>query len=146
MSLTFPSRVFPSEVRHQAGRVWRLARDGGRSLLAEGLQPPVNGLMFHDGGLYVSEGGHPGRISRLELDGQRTVIVDNLPGPGNYHTNIVTFGPDSKLYFSQGAMTNTGVVGLDAYELGWLRRLPHAHDLPGYDIALQVSTARRSIP
>jgi hypothetical protein len=92
VSLTFPSRVFPSEVRHQAGRVWRLARDGGRSLLAEGLQPPVNGLMFHDGGLYVSEGGHPGPISRPELDGQRTVIVDNLPGPGNYHTNIVISG------------------------------------------------------
>jgi hypothetical protein len=33
-------------------------------------------------------------------------------------------------------MTNTGVVGLDAYALGWLRRLPHAHDLPGYDITL----------
>jgi glucose/arabinose dehydrogenase len=118
------------------GRVWRLARDGGRSLLAEGLRPPVNGLTFHAGGLYVSEGGHPGRISRLELDGQQTVIVDNLPGPGNYHTNMVAFGPDGKLYFSQGAMTNTGVVGLDAYELGWLRRLPHAHDLPGYDITL----------
>jgi glucose/arabinose dehydrogenase len=118
------------------GRAWRLARDGGRSLLAEGLRPPVNGITFHAGGLYVSEGGHPGRISRLELDGRRTVIVDELPGPGNYHTNMVAFGPDGKLYFSQGAMTNTGVVGLDAYELGWLRRLPHAHDLPGYDVTL----------
>jgi glucose/arabinose dehydrogenase len=64
------------------------------------------------------------------------VILDDLPGPGNYHTNMVAFGPDGKLYFSQGAMTNTGIVGLDAYELGWLRRLPHAHDLPGYDIVL----------
>jgi hypothetical protein len=59
---------------------------------------------------------------------------------------VVIFASDGKLYFSQGAITNTGVVGLDAYELGWLRRLPHAHDLPGYDIALQVLTARRSIP
>ena len=33
-------------------------------------------------------------------------------------------------------MTNTGIVGLDAYEMGWLKRLPHAHDLPGYDISL----------
>jgi glucose/arabinose dehydrogenase len=49
---------------------------------------------------------------------------------------MVTVGPDGKLYFSQGAMTNTGVVGLDAYELGWLRRLPQAHDLPGYNITL----------
>jgi glucose/arabinose dehydrogenase len=25
---------------------------------------------------------------------------------------------------------------LDAYELGWLRHLPHAHDIPGYNIVL----------
>lgn len=118
------------------GRVWRLEANGNRALLAEGLRPPVNGLAFHEGGLYVSEGGHPGRISRLELDGRQTVLLDHLPGPGNYHTNMVAFGPDGKLYFSQGAMTNTGIVGLDAYEVGWLRRLPHAHDLPGYNIAV----------
>ncbi len=120
----------------RGGRIWRIARDGNRSLLAEGLREPVNGLTFYKDSLYVSEGGHPGRISRLELNGQQTVILDNLPGPGNYHTNMVAFGPDDKLYFSQGAMSNTGIIGLDAYELGWLRRLPHAHDLPGYDITL----------
>lgn len=118
------------------GRIWRLNPDGSRALVAEGLRPPVNGLTFHDGGLYVSEGGHPGRISRLEPDGRQSVILDNLPGPGNYHTNMVAFGPNGKLYFSQGAMTNTGIVGLDAYELGWLRRLPHAHDVPGHDVVL----------
>src|SRR5437764_1273378 len=118
------------------GCIWRIAPDGSRLLLAGELRPPVNGLTFHKGSLYVSEGGHPGRISRLDLDGQITVILDNLPGPGNYHTNMVAFGPDGKLYFSQGAMTNTGIIGLDAYELGWLRRLPHAHDVPGYDIVL----------
>jgi glucose/arabinose dehydrogenase len=79
-------------------------------------------LTFHQGSLYISEGEHPGRISRLDFDGKQTVILDNLPGPGNYHTNMVAFGPDGKLYFSQGLMTNTGVVGLDAYDLGWLRR------------------------
>lgn len=119
------------------GRVWRLAPGGGRALLAEDLRPPVNGLTLHEGRLYVSEGGHPARISRFDLEGRgREVILDDLPGPGNYHTNMVAFGPDGKLYFSQGAMTNTGVVGLDAYEIGWLRRLPHGYDLPGYDIVL----------
>ena len=118
------------------GRIWRIEADGTRTLLAEHLRQPVNGLVFHDGALYVSEGGHPGRISRLELDGRQTVLIDNLPGPGNYHTNTVAFGPDGKMYFSQGAMTNSGIVGLDAYEMGWLRRLPHAHDIPGYDIVL----------
>jgi glucose/arabinose dehydrogenase len=121
------------------GRVWKIGQVGQHTLLAQDLRQPVNGLTFYQGSLYLSEGGHPGgwgRISRLDLDGRQTVILDNLPGPGNYHTNMVAFGPDGKLYFSQGAMTNTGYVGLDAYELGWLRLLPHAHDLPGYEIEL----------
>jgi glucose/arabinose dehydrogenase len=118
------------------GRIWRLEPDGTRTLLLDGLRPPVNGLTYHEGSLYISEGGHPGRISRLDPDGRRTTILDDLPGPGNYHTNMLAFGPDGRLYFSQGAMTNTGIIGLDAYELGWLKRLPHAHDVPGYDVVL----------
>lgn len=118
------------------GRIWRIASDGSRVLLAQGLRPPVNGLTAHRGSLYISEGGHPARIGRLDSDGRYTVVLDQLPGPGNYHTNMVAVGRDDKLYFGQGAMTNTGIVGLDAYELGWLRRLPHAHDLPGYDVVL----------
>ncbi len=119
------------------GRVWRVESRSRRTLLIENLRPPVNGLTLHEGELYVSEGGHPARISRFDLDGRpQRVVLNNLPGPGNYHTNMVTFGPDGKLYFSQGAMTNTGIIGLDAYELGWLRRLPHGHDLPGFDIVL----------
>src|SRR6266704_2292070 len=107
------------------GRIWRIGSDGS---------------------LYISEGGHPGRISRLDLDGRQTVILDNLPGPGNYHTNMAVFGPDGKLYFSQGSMTNTAIVGLDAYELGWLRRLPHEHDIPGYDIVLTGASVETDNP
>jgi glucose/arabinose dehydrogenase len=63
-------------------------------------------------------------------------VLDDLPAHGNYHTNMVAVGPDGSLYFSQGAMTNAGVVGLDAYDLAWLKQLPHPFDLPGFDIAL----------
>src|SRR5262249_14388327 len=75
------------------GRVWRIGADGQRTLLAEGLRPPVNGLLFHDGGLYVTLGGHPGGIGRLDRDGRLTSIVADLPGPGNYHTNMAVMGP-----------------------------------------------------
>jgi len=119
------------------GRIWHLESAARRTLLIENLRAPVNGLTLHKDRLYVSEGGHPGRISHFDLNGDsQQVILDNLPGPGNYHTNMVAFGSDGKLYFSQGAMTNTGIIGLDAYDLGWLRRLPHSYDLPGYDITL----------
>lgn len=118
-------------------RIWRVDGDH-RELVAEGLRAPVTGLTHHEGGLYVSEGGHPGRISRLEVQhGAQRTVLDNLPGPGNYHTNMVAFDPDGKLYFSQGAMTNTGIVGLDALDIGWLNRLPHETDIPGMDIELR---------
>jgi glucose/arabinose dehydrogenase len=119
------------------GRVWRIA-DGERRLLIEGLRPPVNGVTFHEGALYVTEAGHPSRILRLDLhSGRQQTVIDGLPGPGNYQTNMVVFGPDGRLYFSQGAMTNTGVIGLDAYDLGWLKLLPHACDVPGLEVSLR---------
>lgn len=128
------------------GRVWRLEQDGSRTLLAEGLRQPVNGLVRDGDSFIVSEGGHPARISRLDPDGGFDTILDGLPGPGNYHTNTAALGPDGKLYFSQGAMTNTGIVGLDAYELGWLRRLPHAHDISGRELVLSGVSAETENP
>ena len=116
------------------GRVLRLDA-GGPTVLCDGLRAPVNGLTYHDDGFYVAEGGDPGRISRLSLDGERTTVLDGLPGGGNYHTNTVAVGPDGRLYFGQGAMTNTGIVGLDAFDLGWLGRL-HPCDVPGLDLVL----------
>jgi glucose/arabinose dehydrogenase len=59
---------------------------------------------------------------------------------------MLAFGPDGKLYFSQGAMTNTGIIGLDAYELGWLKRLPHAHDIPGCEVVLAGVTVETPNP
>ncbi len=119
------------------GRIWRL-RDGRRELLLEGLRPPVNGLTFHEGALYITESGHPSRILRLDLaTSEQRTVVEGLPGPGNYQTNMVAFGPEGKLYFSQGAMTNTGVIGLDAYDLGWLKLLPHERDIPGLEIVVR---------
>ncbi len=121
----------------RGGRVWRIA-EGRRELLLDGLRPPVNSVTHHEGTLYVTEAGHPSRILRLDLaSGRSETVLEGFPGPGNYQTNMVAVGPDGKLYFSQGAMTNTGVIGLDAYDLGWLKLLPHACDVPGIEIALR---------
>jgi glucose/arabinose dehydrogenase len=129
----------------RGGRVWRLEPDGARSLVADDLAAPVNGLLWHEALLYVSEGG-AGRITRIDARGRRDAIVEGLPGPGNYHTNMAVVGPDRRLYFSQGSMTNLGIVGLDAYELGWLRRLPHAHDVPGLEVELAGVNVTTSNP
>lgn len=119
------------------GVIWRILADGRRERVFDGLRAPVNGLLWHADGLIVSEGGHPGRILRLDLErGDCHVLVDGLPGFGNYHTNMVALGPDGRFYFSQGAMTNTALMGPDSIDLAWLRELEHNADIPGYDIVL----------
>lgn len=142
VALSAEGRVFVAESglpfggAPPGGRVLEI-RDDGPAVLLDGLRPPVNGLTFHDGALIVSEGGRPGRISRYDLaSGELRVLLDGLPSFGNYHTNMVAVGPDGRLYFSQGALTNSGVIGLDSHDLAWLQHVPHNCDIPGYTIEL----------
>jgi glucose/arabinose dehydrogenase len=118
------------------GRIVRIGQNGSPTSVLEGLRAPVNGLTWHDGGFLISEGGFPGRISHWMPAGERQTVLDDLPGRGNYHLNMVAVGSDGWLYFSQGALTNSGVVGRDAYDLAWLKQLPHPCDLPGLDVML----------
>jgi len=119
------------------GVVSRVHADGSRTQLLRGLRAPVNGIAWHDDALIISEGGRPGRISRFDLKTcTPSVILDGLPGFGNYQTNMAAVGPDGKLYFSQGALTNTSVIGPDSRDLAWLRTSAHECDIPGYDITL----------
>ncbi len=123
------------------GRVLRRRAAGDWTAVAEGLRAPVNGLTWEssgpgDGTFLLAEGGAPGRISRLATGGRRTTLVDGLPGAGNYHTNMAVAGPDGWIYFAVGAMTNSGVVGLDGSELAWLRKVGHSWDVPGWDVVL----------
>lgn len=129
------------------GSVSRIGADGSKTVLLSGLRAPVNGLTWHRGSLIISEGGHPGRISRFDpATGELRTIIDHLPGFGNYHTNMALAGPDGKLYFSQGAMTNSGVIGTDSGDLAWLGKIEHNCDLPGYDITLAGFVAVTAAP
>ncbi|HEY6968721.1 MAG TPA: sugar dehydrogenase [Candidatus Angelobacter sp.] len=128
------------------GRIWRLPPNGRRECLAEGLRAPVTGLVYHREVFYVSEGGNPGRITRLFAGGGRETILDGLPGFGNYHTNTVAIGPDEKIYFGQGAHTNSGIIGADSLHLAWLGRLPHDPDIPGFNVRLTGWNAQTSDP
>src|SRR5579863_5828361 len=74
----------------EGGIVSQVNPDGTVTPMVRGLRAPVNGVVWHSGGLIISGGGNP------------------------------VIGPDGKLYFSQGGMTNSGVVGLDSGDLPWL--------------------------
>ena len=124
------------------GRLLRLDDKGRFRVLTSGLRAPVNGLTRHKGAWLIAEGGNPGRLSRVDDQGKRETILDGLPGGGNYHTNMIAVGPDGKLYFGQGAATNSGVVGPDGKHLSWLKQMAHPHDIPGLTVTLSGWSAK----
>jgi glucose/arabinose dehydrogenase len=119
-------------------RLLHVLPGGGTDVVAEGEDNgPWNGVAFADGAFFVSEGGvlHGGRILRVERDGTTRVLAKGMPSHGDHHTN----GPvvsDGWVYFGQGTVTNSGFVGEDAAQFGWLGRHPEAHDVPCRDVTV----------
>jgi glucose/arabinose dehydrogenase len=155
--LSFPADVcFDSQNRphvvesgYSYGEVFttpRLVRieSGGRLVeIARGAEGqdnngPWTGVAFHEGAFYVAEGGvlHGGRILRIDSEGKVTRLLENLPSVGDHHTNGPAIGPDGKIYFAIGTATNSGVVGIDNHNFGWLARNPQFCDIPAKDITL----------
>ncbi|RPH38757.1 MAG: hypothetical protein EHM91_13405 [Planctomycetota bacterium] len=114
-------------------RILRLNQAGALEVLATQLNGPVNDILWHQGKLYIS---HKGKISVLD-GGEVKDLVTGLPSLGDHHNNQLTVGPDGKLYFGQGVMTNSGVVGIDNFLFQWLPAHPDLHDVPARDIHLK---------
>jgi hypothetical protein len=120
------------EAGYSYGEVWtepklvRLDPGGKKTVIATGSKNgPWNGIAYHEGNFYVSEGGEleGGKILRISPEGKITALIENLPSFGDHHTN----GPvtkDGYIYFGQGAATSSGVVGPDNASYGWLKRKP----------------------
>lgn len=112
-----------------SGKVLRLLNNGFE-IVAEGFNPPLTGINYFNGNIYVS---HRGYITIVKPDGSKQDIISGLPSLGDHHNNRVVFGPDGKMYFGQGTATNSGVVGLDN---GWVENHPFFHDYAGCNIVL----------
>jgi glucose/arabinose dehydrogenase len=120
-------------------RLLRLEADGRATLVASGQRGgPWTGVTFHQGNFYVADGNvlEGGRILRIGPGGQMHAVVSGLPSFGDHHSNGPVMGPDGWLYFAQGTATNSGVVGRDNLEFGWLKRHPQFHDIPAQDVTL----------
>lgn len=119
-------------------RLLHLAKDGTTHEIAKGTTGPWNGVAFAKGAFFVASGSvkEGGKILRIEKNGTIKPLVENLPSYGDHHTNGPAVGPDGMIYFGQGTATNSGVVGEDSAEFGWLSRKPDFHDVPCKDITL----------
>ena len=123
--------------------VYRLKPGGEYEKLVGDLNGPVIGLKWHDDGLLVT---HRGVLSRVEMDGRRTDLVQGLPAFGDHHTNHIAIRGE-EVFFGQGSVTNTGVVGVDnLLPYGWLKDFREGHDVSPYDIILNGTNFRSRDP
>jgi glucose/arabinose dehydrogenase len=114
-------------------RVIRIKPNRQTEVIAEaGLHAPVTGVLKVNNKFYIS---HKGRVSVVE-NGQLKDLLTGLPSNGDHQNNKLSLGPDGKIYFGQGTITNSGVVGEDSYYFGWLAKHPKEHDVPCQDITL----------
>jgi len=147
-------RAYVTEAGYSYGELWttprlvRIEPNGRFTQVAAGTDAPWNGVVFDHGDFYVAAGGerNGGKILRVGTNGTITTLVDSLPSIGDHHTNGPAIGPDGFLYFGQGTATNAGVVGLDNFDFGWLKRHPDFHDVPCRDVTLTGQNHTTSNP
>ncbi|MEF9951463.1 MAG: hypothetical protein RR840_04325 [Clostridium sp.] len=118
--------LYIGENTKSGGKVSIYKPNGEIKEITKGLNSPIGYLLIHKGTLYIS---HKGKVSKLK-DGKIVDIINNLPSYGDYSNAGITIGTDNMLYISQPSATNSGVVGLDNFENGWLRENPYLHDIP----------------
>lgn len=91
------------------------------------------GACWHQGSLYFM---NTDTLSRISPNGTVEDIVTGLRGLGDHQSNYPVVGSDGKIYFGQGTVTNTGIVGADNFAYEWLPKFPDFHDIPAEDITL----------
>jgi len=100
---------------------------------------PIGGMVVSKGKIYVSHRDKYGMgvITQFDYNGNHNTVVGDLPAQGDYGVTDLAIHPiNGRLYFGVGAATNSGVVGLDNWEEGWVNDHPEVCDRPLYDIKL----------
>lgn len=150
--LTFPTAatvddkgdLYVIEAGYSYGEIFGLPRllkinaDGSTRTITTGTNNgPWTSIVWFEGNFYVSEGGETsgGKILRINREGQTTVLTEGLPSMGDHHTDALIV-KEGYIYFGQGTVTNSSVVGPDNLDFGWLKRNSSYHDIPCKDITL----------
>jgi glucose/arabinose dehydrogenase len=106
------------------------------------LVGPIGGIALRDGEIFVTCRDKEGRgmiVAYTYASVRRTVVAD-LPAQGDFGMTDLAFHPtDGRLYFGLGAATNSGVVGIDNWDAGWVRHHSGVSDVPAVDLRLRES-------
>jgi glucose/arabinose dehydrogenase len=133
-------RIFAYNTDGTVTHIYPVGRQLPFGLLHRGfrMHGPVGGMLIYEQTLYVShrDGAGRGIISAFERDGSRRTVVADLPAQGDHGVTDLVIGPNGRLYFGVGTATNSGVVGIDNWSAGWVRRHSHVADVPYMDLRL----------
>ena len=100
---------------------------------------PIGGIAASNGKLFVSHRdiNDMGVITAFNYDGTHSTVVSEFPAQGEYGITDIAIHPgDGRLYFGVGPATNSGVVGIDDWAEGWLKKHPNASDVSPVDLKL----------
>lgn len=102
------------------------------------IRGPVGGIVAHDRRVFVSHRDDRGKgiITSFGYDGSHHTVVGELPAEGDFGVTDLAISPSGRLYFGVGAATNSGVVGIDNWQAGWVKQHPLAADRPAFDLKL----------
>jgi glucose/arabinose dehydrogenase len=107
------------QIYPKVGRLASLNPFGGR----DRLYGPIGGLCVSRGEIFVTHRDATGRgvVSAITYAGVRRTVVGELPAQGDHSVTAVVVNPiNDRLYFGVGSATNSGVVGIDNWERGWV--------------------------
>lgn len=99
---------------------------------------PIGGMAVYKGEVYVShrDANGFGVITALDHKGHHRTVVAELPAQGDYGVTDLAIDSTGRLFFGVGTATNSGVVGLDNWGVGWVLEHPQFHDVPWHDLFL----------
>lgn len=134
-SICFDSKgnMYIAENKENEGVVSLYTKNGEYKEIVKGLNSPVTYIKIEKNILYIS---HKGKVSKYN-NGKVVDIINNLPSHGDYSNNGISIGYDDMVYIAQGSATNSGIVGIDNYENGWLKNNPFLHDIPSHEMILK---------
>ena len=128
---------YPFTQLPEVPRILKVTPEGNVSVfLDSNLNSPIVDIAYYNKTtLFVS---HNHKVSMVNLkDANVTDVIVGLPTNLNHQNNQIAFSPDKKrIYVGVGSATNSGIVGIDDYVLGWLANEPKGHDIPAKNITL----------
>ncbi len=101
------------------------------------VKGPIGGMTVAQGKIFVThrDFDDKGVVTAFDYDGNHKTIASDFPCLGEYSlTDIIVKG--NRVYFGQGAATNSGVVGPDDWEIGWVKKHPKFCDQSYYTLKL----------